>query len=196
MKYNEKNVIMPYAKYLALTQGARETKAPNNMVEENVKQGNKKRVTSEEALVTYLQQISNRWNRNNKDELIIDDKPIPGTRVKELIRYMRGKSSKIPTGWKQFRRLFKHEKHLFTKKSISPRSEPTTTAATTTTTTTKDLKPPLNKSKQTKKQVNELSNRELPPAPPSVHIKRLNKEAGMVRKKKGKNVNIKWITLT
>ena len=179
MKY-EKNVILPYAKYPALTQGVKETKAPIN-VDENVKQGNKKTATPHDALVAYLQQIYIRWNRNNKDELVIDDTPIPGSRVKELIRYMRSKSSKIPTGWKQFCNLFKHE-HLFTKKSASPRSEPTT-KATTTTTTTKAIKPAVNKNTQTKKRVDELSNRELPPAPPSLHIKRLNNEARMARKK-------------
>ena len=184
MKHNEKNVILPYAKYRSLTE-KEETKVHNE--EEEVNKRNKTTPTPQDALMTYLQQISTRWNMTDSGELAIDGKTIRGTNVKELIKFMRGQRSKMPNGWKQFSALFKNERHLFTKVGLP-------TPVQTKTSDTKNRK-----YIEVKRKGDEILNHKLPPPPPSIYIRNLNKRRAdkvvQPQKKGRKYSKVKWITL-
>ena len=127
MKDNDKNVLMPYQKYLRLAK-SRDTEEEPMQVSDPGETKPKvlpkvpalpktDSIPSEEqaiarAFLAYLQLINTDWDWNENGELRINGKTVNGSDVTKLLMYMRGKGTSVPKGWTKFRALFQQEQLL------------------------------------------------------------------------------------
>ena len=164
MRDNEKTVLIPYHKYLKMTESqgkvendAKQDPSPLDPILDTIPSEEK---SATRAFIRYLQEENSTWKWNNKRELQVKGKTVKGSNMANLLRYMRGKVSAIPLGWKRFRALFPSYTTL-PQEDISPDEH------------------------------SDLSDENLPPPPPSIFLKRQKESSVVLGKKKKQPVRKK-----
>ena len=151
---NEKKVLVPYVEYTQLLTKQAKADIPPSKVGIVASLPNAEQAKTL-ALLKYLREVNPDWSWNENGELIIQGKPVLGSRMSDLLLFMQGYIEQVPTGWPEFQRLFPKMK-TFTREDKDPKLQHGDSS--------------IAKQDATDKHI--LTSDNLPPAPPNIFLKR------------------------
>ena len=173
MKENDKNILVPYAKYKQLVTTGSKPSTDNKESELSI--GNVLDTVSDEdravtkALLSFLHLKNPNWKWDSHGKIQTNGKTWAGTNLADLLLYMQGKKDGIPEGWQRFSRLFQG---ILRSTRAKPKSM-------------------SDKSMSDKSMSDKVRPLKLPPPPPSVYLKQrqqyLSDNGKKVQKKKSQN---------